>query len=315
MTKFAGVWPALVTPLTGEGKVNVEAAEKLIEDLIATGIEGLYVCGGTGEGVALSPEVRRKMAEVTIGATSGRVPVMIHVGAIDTETALALTKHANQAGADAISAVPPFYFQYPFRAVREHYRAIASASRVSVYIYYLPSVAGTSLTVEQLLEICALEGIAGLKYASSDMFYLSELLAMRDPDKVNVLTGPDELNMVCLSLGAEGAIGTFYNVLPRLYIDIRQSILQGDLATARRLQFAANEIIDATRPYSVLAAVKALLTMQGYDVGFCVPPMPPVTGDEAKQLQRDLDEAGMSDLLRRRALYGPPEDAMRGRLG
>jgi len=315
MAKFAGIWPALVTPLTGEGKVNVKATEKLIQDLIATGIGGLYVCGGTGEGIALSPEVRRKMAEVAIGAASGRVPVMIHVGAIDTETTVALTKHANQAGADAISALPPFYFLYPFGAVREHYRTIASASRVPVYVYHIPSATGTSLTVEQLLEVCALEGIAGLKYSSRDMFYLSKLLAMRDPDDVNVLSGPDELNMVCLSLGVEGAIGTFYNVLPRLYIDIRQSVLRRELATARRLQFTANEIIDVTWPYGVIPAVKAMLTMQGYDVGFGVPPMPPIKGDDAKRLQRDLDEAGLGDLLRRRALYGPPGDPLRRRLG
>lgn len=315
MPMFEGICPALVTPLMGDGKVNVEATEKLIQDLIATGIGGLYVCGGTGEGIALSPEVRRKMAEVAIGAASGRVPVMIHVGAIDTKTILDLAKHANQAGADAISALPPFYFRYPFEAVREHYRTIASASRVPVYVYHIPSATGTSLTIEQLLEVCALEGIAGLKYSAGNMSYLSKLLAMRDPDEVNVLSGADGLNMVCMSLGVDAAIGSFYNMLPRLFIDIGQSVLRGELATARRLQFAANEVMGVTRPFGGIPSIKAMLTMQGYDVGFGVPPMPPIKGDDAKRLQRDLDEAGLGDLLRRRALYGPPGDPLRGRLG
>jgi len=313
--KFAGIWPALVTPLTAEGQVNVGVAETLIEDLLAAGVGGLYVCGGTGEGVLLSPQVRRRMAEVAIGAVAGRVPVMVHVGAIDRSTTLELAQQASSAGADAISAVPPFYFTYPFGAILDHYRAIASVSSVPLYVYHIPGATGTLLTVDQLLQICALDGVAGLKYSSVDLYFLSELLARRDSNQVNVLSGPDQLFLPCLSLGVEGAIGTFYNLLPRLFIDIMESFHRGEFAAARRLQFAANEVIAATRPYGVIPAIKAMLAMQGYDVGQGVPPMPPVEGDQAKRLQGDLERAGLRGLLRRNAIYGPPGDSMRGRLG
>lgn len=315
MGNFAGLWPALVTPLTSEGQINVEATEQLIEDLLAAGVGGLYACGGTGEGILLSPAVRRKMAEVAVGAVSGRAPVMVHVGAIDTKTTMALAQHAGSAGADAISAIPPFYFDYPFGVILEHYHAIASVSSIPLYVYHIPSATGVSLTVEQLLEICALDGVVGLKYSSLDLYFLSDLLAMRDPDEVNVLSGADQLLLPCLSLGVEGAIGTFYNLLPRLFIDIRQSFLRGELAMARRLQFAANEVIAVTRPYGVIPAVKAMLVTLGYDVGHGVPPMPPIEGDQANQLQRDLEDAGLRGLLRRNAMYGPRGDPMRGKLG
>jgi len=314
MEKLAGIWPALVTPLTKEGGIHVEATEKLVEDLLATGIGGLYVCGGTGEGVLLSPALRQEMAELVIRVVAGRVPVMIHVGDITTESAVELAQHASLVGADALSAIPPFYYSYPFPAILEHYRAIAAASDVPLYIYFIPGATGTAVTPQQLLEICAVEGIHGLKYTSQDLHFLSTLLALRDPEKVTVLSGPDELFLPCLSLGVEGAIGTTYNFMPRLYIDIMQSFLHGEHETARQLYYAARRIILVLLRHSVIAATKALLTTLGYPVGFGVPPMPAIDGQDAKALREELEDAGLIELLQRPALYGPAGDPMRGKL-
>jgi N-acetylneuraminate lyase len=314
MGKFTGIWPALVTPLTADGRLHVAVAEALIEDLLATGVAGLYVCGGTGEGILLSPAVRREMAELAIRVVAGRVPVMVHVGALTTEVAVDLAQHASLAGADAISAIPPFYYSYSFAAIREHYRAIAAASGVPLYVYFIPSATGTAITPEQLLEICTLPGVAGLKYTSQDLFYLSKLMALRDPERVNVLSGPDELFLPCLALGVEGAIGTTYNFMPRLYIDIWRAFARGDIATSRQLQFAANAIIQVLHKYSVIPATKALLSFLGYNVGQGVPPMPPIAGEDAKRLRQELEKAGLFELVRRPSLYGPPGDPLKGRL-
>ena len=139
-------------------------------------------------------------------------------------------------------------------------------------------------------------------------------MALRDPARVNVFSGPDELFLPCLTLGVEGAIGTTYNLMPRLYIDIMQSYLHGEHETARRLFFAARRIILVLLKHGVIPATKALLNMLGYPVGFGVPPMPPISGDQAKALRRDLEEAGLFGLLERQALYGQPGDPMRGKL-
>ncbi len=314
MTTFSGIWPALVTPLTSEGQVDARATEQLVNDLISTGIGGLYVCGGTGEGVLLSPTVRREMAEVVLSLVDGRVPVMVHVGAITTAVAVELAQHASMAGADALSAVPPFYFGYPFRAVLDHFRAIAAAAEVPLYLYYIPGSTGTPFSAEQILEICSLDGVAGLKYTSQDLYTLARLLALRDPDQVNVLSGPDELFLPCLALGCEGAVGTTYNFMPRLYVDIMQAFVQGDLSTARQLQYAADDIIAAIVPYGIIAATKALLGILGYKVGFGVPPMPRIEGEEAKKFRQALETAGLFSLLQRDALYGPEGDPMHGKL-
>ncbi|MHB1356292.1 MAG: dihydrodipicolinate synthase family protein [Anaerolineae bacterium] len=314
MTKYTGIWPALVTPLTAEGRVNIPVTEALINDLIATGISGLYVCGGTGEGVLLAPKTRREMAEVALGTVSGRVPVMVHIGAINTETAVDLAQHASLVGADAISAVPPFYYSVPFAATLSHYRAILNAARVPLYIYYIPSATGTPLAPEQLLEICALDGVAGFKYTSQDLYSLTRILAMRDPDKVNVFSGPDELFLPCLALGVDGAVGTTYNFMPRLYIDIMQCYLHGEYLGARRLQHIATSIIHTLLPLGAIAATKALLPFLGYQVGFGVPPLPRIEGVEAQKLYDNLERVGLVEMVKRNALYGPAGDPMRGKL-
>lgn len=314
MAKFAGIWPALVTPLDEQGRVHVRAVEDLVEALVTAGVSGLYVCGGTGEGILLRPAVRREMAEVAIAAASGRVPVMVHVGALDTETAIELGQHANLAGADAISAVPPFYYEYPFSAIKVHYAAIAAASGVPLYAYYIPGATGNAFAPEQLLDICAMEGIGGFKYTSRDLHFLSTVMARRDAERVNVLSGPDELFSSCVALGVDGAIGTTYNFMPRLYIDILHAMRAGDVATARELQFAANRIIAVLLRYGVIPGTRALLNQIGFRVGQGVPPMPPIVGDGARALQKELDAAGLGKLLERPSLYGPAGDSMRGRL-
>lgn len=314
MVKYSGIWPALVTPLSADGRVNVAVTESLVHDLIATGISGLYVCGGTGEGILLSPTVRREMAEVVLGAVSGRVPVIVHIGAINTETAVELAQHASLVGADAISAVPPFYYSVPFKAVVTHYQTILEAARVPLYVYYIPGATGTPLSPEQLLELCALDGVAGFKYTSQDLFSLTRILAMRDPDKVNVLSGPDELFLPCLALGVDGAIGTTYNFMPRLYIDIMQCYLHGEFLEARRLQHVATSIINTLLPLGAIAATKALLPFLGYQVGFGVPPLPRIEGAEAQLLYDNLERVGLVEMMKRNALYGPAGDPMRGKL-
>ena len=109
MTKHTGVWPALVTPLAPDESINVDVTRRLVDYLIDAGISGLYVCGGTGEGVLLPVETRQKMAETVVEHVQGRIPIIVHVGATATADAVTLAAHAEAVGADGAAAVPPFY--------------------------------------------------------------------------------------------------------------------------------------------------------------------------------------------------------------
>ncbi|HHX45219.1 MAG TPA: hypothetical protein GX714_14710 [Chloroflexi bacterium] len=315
MVDFRGIWPAVVTPQDAEGRVDVDAATRLIDVLLEAGISGLYVLGGAGEGVLLPRRVRHEMADVAMAAVGGRVPVMVHVGALATDTAVELAQHANLAGADAISAVLPFYYDYPFEAILAHYRAICRESQVPVMVHHAPTTAAAIIRPEQLLEICALDGVGGVLYVSRDMQFLSHLMARRDPSAVAILSGTDELLLPSLALGVEGATGITANVLPRLFMDMVESFARGEVEAARQLQFAANRIIAAMQPYGLVPAVKATLTSLGIRAGGARLPMRAVEGEQARRLRRDLDAAGLPELVRRKALYGREGDALRGRLG
>ena len=117
-----------------------------------------------------------------------------------------------------------------------------------------------------------------------------------------------------MALGVDGAVGTTYNFMPRLYIDIMRCMQAGEVAAARALQFAANRIIAVLLRYGVIPGTKALLEQIGYHVGQGVLPMPPITGESARAMQRDLEAAGLKELLDREARHGAPGDPMRGRL-
>lgn len=311
---FAGIWPALVSPLDVEGEVDLGAIEHLVSLLLQADIGGLYVCGSTGEGILLTREQRRRLAEAVVQTVRGRVPVMVHVGALTTREVVALAEDAAAVGADAISAVPPFYYAYSFAAIREHYRVLAAATALPLYVYYVPGSTGNAMTPEQLLEICALDGVAGFKYTSTDMLFLSQVLAQRDPARVTVLSGPDELCMLCQMLGVEGAIGTTYNVAPRLFNDIRAATLSGDIATARELHFAANRVIAVLIRYGIVPGIKAALRLLGVEVGQGMPPMPRIEGEQQVAFELDMRAAGLFALRDRPSLYPRGADTMLGTL-
>ena len=307
-----GIWPALVTPLTASGGVDVAATERLIDYLVAAGVKGLYVCGGTGEGVLLTASTRRDMAQAAISAAAGRVPVMVHVGSVNQEEAVDLARDACKAGADAVSSVPPFYYGYRFGAIKAHYERLAAASEKPLYLYYVPA-STVSVSPEQLLELVAIEGVAGFKYTSHDLVYLTTVLTKRG-EGTNIVSGPDELLLPCLALGVDGAIGTTYNLMPRLDIDIYESVRAGDLGMAQGLQRRANQVIDALRPYGVIPATKATLGLLGLPVGQASRPLSQLSEDEVTALERDLRAAGFFELVDRPACYPRSGDAMRGRL-
>lgn len=314
MTRFTGIWPALVTPIDARGMIKTDETRTLVELLISSGIGGLYVCGGTGEGVLLSREQRRQTAAAVLDAVAGRVPVMVHVGALTTGEAVALARDASALDCDAISAVPPFYYAYSFEAIKAHYVALAAATCKPLYVYYIPGSTGNALSPEQLLELCALDGVAGFKYTSEDMYFFSRLMAGRNPERTTVLSGLDQLCFSCQALGADGAIGTTYNVAPRLFRDIRMACLAGEIGTARALQFKANRVIDLLHKYGVIPAIKALVRLLGIDVGQGVPPMEAIEGRALAALEADARSAGLFELCERAALYPSDGDAARGRL-
>jgi N-acetylneuraminate lyase len=228
------------------------------------------------------------MAETAIEQANGRVPAIVHVGATATADAVALARHAEQIGADGVAAVPPFYYNVGFRAIKEHYALIAGASSLPLYLYYIPGATGVNLTADQMWELCQLPNVAGFKYTAFDMYLLEQIFALSQ-GTLNVFSGPDQLFAPMLTVGVDGAIGTTYNLLPRHFVRIYQAHRRGDVPEARRLQSQANRVIDTFIRHGGLSAAKEMMRMIGFDCGTCRRPLGRLTTDEVAALRADLE--------------------------
>ncbi len=287
MTHFTGVWPAFVTPLAEDEQINDQVTRRLVDRLIDAGIGGLYVCGGTGEGILLPVAERRRLAEIVIEHAAGRIPVIVHVGATATADALVLAAHAEAIGADAVAAIPPFYYQVGFQGIKEHYELIAGASALPLYLYYIPSTTGVTLNAEQMWELCQIPRVVGFKYSAFDMYLLEQILELSGRT-LNVFSGPDQLFAPMLTVGVDGAIGTTYNLLPRHFVSLYQAFRSGNVDQARVLQSQANRVIDIFIQHGGLPAVKEMMRMLGFDCGYCRRPFRRLSENEVAALRADL---------------------------
>src|SRR5919202_4624883 len=168
-----GVLPALITPFTDDGEaIDTAALAAIVERLVAGGVAGLVPGGSTGEFTTLSSAERRQLVEVTVEAAAGRVPVVAGTGALSTRETVALSVHAERAGAAAVMVVPPFYDPLSWRELRAHYTAVADAIDIPIMYYNLPSATGIRLTAAQLREL----PVAALKDTGGDTVAATELI-------------------------------------------------------------------------------------------------------------------------------------------
>jgi N-acetylneuraminate lyase len=287
---LAGVLPAVVTPLTAEEEFAPAAMERLLERLFAAGVHGIYVCGQTGEGLLQPVPMRKQVAEVAVRCCPPGTNAIIHVGAARTADAVELARHASRVGAHAISSLPP-EGRYRFDEIRRYYEALAAASDVPVLIYYFPEISSGISTLDQIFELCSVPNIVGLKFTDFDLFKMSRIRLAGH----TVLNGRDEVFAAGLLMGAHGGIGSFYNLVPELFVKVYDLCQQQQWTEARRVQDRINDLIAVTIRVPLFAAIKTLLKWSGIDCGPCLAPHRGLTGDEEAVLRRQLSAAGFAE--------------------
>lgn len=290
---FEGILPALVTPLSPDAEaVDHDALAEVVEGLIAAGVSGLVPCGSTGEFVTLTGEERRAVIETVIAA-AGRVPVVPHTGALSTAETVALSTHAEAAGAAAVMIVPPFYERLTERELLAHYAAVAEAVTVPLMYYNLPGATGVELTFDQLQELRRTARVETLKDTSGDAVAGMELI-QRDGEGPTLLNGMDSLTFSSLAAGARAAIWGAANFLPREAVELhRLLVTESDLAGARELWRRIYPICAFLESHSYTAAVKEACDLVGLPIGPLRRPLLPLGPEERAELAGLLAAAGV----------------------
>lgn len=275
---FTGVWPAMVTPMDDEGRIRPESAAPLVEKFVREGAGGIYLCGSTGQGPLLTVDERKTLAEATVTAAAGRLPVMIHVGALRIEDCLDLARHAASIGADAVSSVPPMYYPPTLRSAVEHYRRIGAATGLPFYAYnfVLPNCT-VDAYVEALLQV---PNIRGIKFTNRDMYEMARLKIVSE-GRLNVLSGADETFLAAQAQGADGAIGSTQNVATPLFRAVLEAAQTGRWEEARRMMLQTVRLVHEVTIAHGLAGLHAILTEEGIPCGRPRHPLP--TLDDASR--------------------------------
>lgn len=291
MIKFSGVMPALVSPLDANENINLPVLSQLLNDLLAKGADGFYLCGATGEGIAVSPEQRMILAEEAIKTVKGRKPCIVQVASGNFEDAIRLAKHAEKAGAAAISATPPLFFSYDKDDVYHYYKKLADAVSIPMMIYYNPA-AGFHINADIAAKMFEIDNVTAIKWTSSDYYQMMRLKDITNGE-MNIINGPDEMLLMGLAAGADGGIGTTYNFMFDIIRGIYDNFMKGDLETAREYQTRAIRIISVLLSYKIIPAAKAVLEAQGYAVGNATFPMKRYSDAEKANIVEQMKAAGL----------------------
>lgn len=269
LASITGVLPALVTPFDENEKVDEGRLRQIVDFLIGRGINGLYVTGSTGEAFMMTPEERKRVLEVVVDETKGRVPVMAHVGAISTHVSSDLARHAEKAGADALSAVPPFYWGFSQDQILSYYTDITASTGLPMCAYNVP-LAGL-FGFDMIKRLAEIPGVEGIKYTATTHHDIMRIKTEIGKDFI-LYSGADEMAMSGLHFGADGIIGSFYNAIPETYLALYAAVKSGDMARAKELQEVGNAIIFFTLARNPIAALKRMMAWQGADAGYCRKP-------------------------------------------
>lgn len=288
---FDGVLTALVTPFRN-GEIDDPALRELVERQISAGVDGLVPCGSTGESATLSHAEHRRVVEIVVQATRGRVPVVAGTGSNNTREAIELTRHAKEAGADAALLISPYYNKPTQEGLYLHFAEIARQTAFPLVVYNIPGRTASNVLPATLARIAELEQVVGVKEACGDLAQVAELIA-RCPRDFAVLSGDDVLTLPLLSIGARGVISTTSNAAPYEMVRMVRAFRAGELAEAQRIHYELLPLFDVlfceTNPIPLKAALEQM-GLIGPEIRL---PLTPLGEANRERLQVVLKEQGL----------------------
>lgn len=289
---FQGSIVALITPFR-DGAVDEKAFQELVEWQIVEGTHGLVPVGTTGESPTLSHAEHKRVVDLCIEATSGRVPVIAGAGSNNTAEAIELARHAEEAGADALLVVTPYYNKPNQEGLYQHFKAIDAAVGLPIFIYNIPGRSVIDMTPEtmaRLFKDC--RNIAGVKDATASMTKVSLQREACGPEFIQ-LSGEDATALGFNAHGGKGCISVTANVAPKLCSDFQAACLSGDYARALELQDRLMPLHQALFLEPNPTGSKYALSILGRCANELRLPLVPVTADTGKAIEKAMAHAGI----------------------
>ncbi len=290
--EIKGIIPAMVTPMDQQGKINERALRKLTNYLVEGGVHGLFPVGSQGEFYALTPEEKKRVIEIVVDETRGRVPVYAGTGAITTQETIALTKMAESAGAQAVSVLTPFFINPSEQELLEHYTAVARSTSLPVLLYNNPGRTACKITASLAEKAAKVDNIVGIKDSSGDMTLTAEFIR-RTPEGFAVLAGRDTLIYGTLCYGGKGSITATANVAPKLVSEIYDAFVAGDLKRSLKAQYKLAPLRLAFDLGTFPVVIKEALNMIGIEAGIARAPVGGMSEDTKEELRQVLIGMGL----------------------
>lgn len=293
MSLFRGSGVALVTPFTKEKDVNYEELGRLIEYQIDGGTDAIIVCGTTGEPVTMTEEERLSVISYAIEKVKKRIPVIAGTGGNCTENVITFSKRAQDAGADGLLVVTPYYNKATQNGLYEHYKAVASAVELPIILYNVPSRTGVNILPDTAARLGKeIENIVALKEASGNISQVAEVIQKADR-ALEIYSGNDDQIVPILSLGGVGVISVLANVAPKDTHDMVQLYMDGNVKKATQLQLKYMELIQALFCEVNPIPVKKALEFMGFQTKYLRMPLTEMEEKNVVRLERAMKEVGI----------------------
>ena len=288
--QFKGIIPPIITCFDRDGKID-EAAQREVVRFQAEHVDGFYPCGTYGSGPLMTVEERKRVAEIVI-EEKGSCDVIVHVGAVNTSQSVELAQHAQSVGADAVGAIPPYYYTYTTDQLLDHYRALIRAVDIPVFLYNNPGLSGNPISADMLATL-ADEGLSGVKDSAFDLvnFYMY-LIKVKKPD-FNFIIGTEAIAAAALDAGASGVISGLANVFPEFMASFYKTWQEGNPAKTGEHQLKVVKARSILKYGPTLTMTYSVLRMRGLNPGYPRAPYQDIPSSLYERVESEMQDMGL----------------------
>lgn len=293
---LTGIIPPMVTPLLEDMSLDLQGLNRLVEYLIEGGVSGLFILGSTGESTSLSYAIRHQLIKETCRAAAGKVPVLVGITDTSLAESLSLAETAYAAGASAVVAAPPYYFNLNQKELFNYYEKLAGSLTLPLFLYNMPGLCKVYIEAGTAIRLSEHPNIIGLKDSSANSVYFQSLnQSLRAKPDFTLLVGPEEAMAESVLMGGHGGVSGGANMFPKLFVKLYQAAAQKDFATVADLQTLVMEISNSLYGVgmyssSYLKSIKTALSLMNICHSHMAPPLAAFDAAETKHVTPIIEQ-------------------------